>query len=129
MGDVHNSVSGTVGGDVHQAGRDIRSVKVSGSPDAVDALVAANELRAALASLDIPPSAMRTAEQELDHVELALSSPEPDASEVARRLERFTAVLKSAGGLAAAGAAIAGPVGLIAGWLGPAGATLLRLIR
>jgi hypothetical protein len=41
MGDVHNSISGTVYGDGTQAGRDIHSIKVSsGQVDALDALPA-----------------------------------------------------------------------------------------
>jgi hypothetical protein len=127
MGDVHNSIRGTVHGDVQQAGRDIHSIKVA--TDALDALVAAGHLRAALASLELAPAAWRTADEELAHVERELSSPDPDRADVARRLERFTAVVKAAGGLAAAGAAIAGPIGAIAGWLGPVGAGLLRLVR
>jgi hypothetical protein len=129
VGDVHNSISGTVHGDAQQAGGDIHSTKVGGGTDTLDALVAAGHLRAALASLDLGPAARRTAEQELGYVERELSSPEPDRTEVARRLERFTAVIKAAGGLLAAGATIAGPVGVIAGWLGPLGAALLHLMR
>ena len=46
----------------------------------------------------------------------------PTGFALARRLE-------AAGALATAGAALAGPVGVIAGWLGPVGAAALRLVR
>lgn len=127
MGDVRNTISGTVHGDVQQAGRDVHSIKVA--TDALDALVAAGQLRAALSSLDLAPAARQSADEELAHVERELSAPDPDRGEVARRLERFTAVVKAAGGLVATGTALAGPIGAIAGWLGPVGAGLLRLVR
>jgi hypothetical protein len=128
MGDTRFSISGTVHGDVQQSAGDIHSIKVSGA-EAFDALSAAGQLRAAIASLDLVPDTRRSAEAELGHIERELSSLRPDRTEVARRLERFTAAVKAAGALATAGAALAGPVGVIAGWLGPVGATALRLMR
>lgn len=114
MGDVHNSVTGTVHGDVTQAGRD--AVRGHHAPDA---LAAVDELRAALASLGHTWAARRTAEHELDIIEHELRQPDPDKAEVTRRLTRFKDLVRDAGNLVASSAGVARAIAIIAGWLGP----------
>jgi hypothetical protein len=107
MGDVNNSVTGTVHGNIEQAGRDI----IHGH----DALATVAKLHAALASLEPGGAARRTAEHELDAIERELRRPEPDKAEVSRRLTRFLDVIRDAGGLVASGVSVAGALGIFAG--------------
>ena len=114
MPEVRNSVSGTVYGDVEQAGRDmVREHRGR------DALAAVRQLRAALASQGQIGAAQRTAEDELKIIEHELLQRDPDKAEVKRRLTRFTDVVRDAGGIVASGAAVAGAIGSITRWLGP----------
>jgi hypothetical protein len=115
MGDVHNSNTGTVRGDLDQIGRD----KLTIAHHAPDPLAAVDELRAALASLGQTGIAWRTAGHELDAIERELLKRAPDKGEVRRRLTRFTGAVRHAGGFVASSTAIAEAVGIIAGWLGP----------
>ena len=126
MGEVQNTISGTVHGSVQQAGRDIQAATVLGSRDALAALW---DLRAALSAAELTPAERDLAGRELRVLELELDSAVADRRQVLHSLERVTDLLKATGALAAAGAALAGPIGAIAGWLGPVGAGLLRTLR
>jgi hypothetical protein len=122
----NNRFEGDNYGQINQAGGDVNVTNVGSS---LDALLATDALRAELGRLDLSPETRRAAEGELDEVERELRRPEPDGEKVARRLESLTGVLSSAGALAAAGAALLGPIGAIAGFLGPVGKAVLELTR
>jgi hypothetical protein len=120
-----NRFEGDNYGQINQAGRDVNVTNVG----SLDALLATDALRAELGRLALSPEARRAAEDDLDEVERELRRPEPDRERVAGRLESLTEVLSSAGALAAAGAALLGPIGAIAGFLGPLGKAVLELTR
>jgi hypothetical protein len=122
----NNRFEGDNYGQINQAGRDVNVTNVGSS---LDALVATDALRAELARLGLAPDARRAAEDDLDEVERELRRPEPDRERIAGRLESLTEVLSSAGALAAAGTALLGPIGAIAGFLGPLGKAVLELTR
>ena len=120
MPEFHNEFNAPNYGTINQAGRDINITQVQ-------ALEATADLRAALARAELVPEDNRAAERELDDVEEELRKPDPDKQRVAARLESFTAILKSAGALAVAGAALVGPIGVLAGFLGPLGHAVVKL--
>ena len=124
MATFNNRFEGDNYGQINQAGRDVNVTNVGSS---LDALLATDALRAELGRLGLSPEARRAAEDDLDEVERELRRPEPDREKVAGRLESLTAVLSSAGALAAAGTALLGPIGAIAGFLGPLGKAVLEL--
>lgn len=125
--EFHNRFEGPNYGTINQAGRDVIAPSVASS--SLEALVAATRLRAALDGLDLSPEADRAAREDLDRVERELRTPDPDRGEIARRLQRATETLKTAGALAAAGAALVGPIGVLAGFLGPLGEAVVKLVR
>jgi hypothetical protein len=55
-------------------------------------------------------------------------SPGPDTAAAGRHLQSFTAGLKEAGALAAAGAAVVESIARVAHWLGPVAAGVLALL-
>ena len=124
MATFNNRFEGDNYGQINQAGRDVNVTNVGSS---LDALLATDALRAELGRLGLSPAARRAAEDDLDEVERELRRPEPDREKVAGRLESLTGVLSSAGALAAAGTALLGPIGAIAGFLGPLGKAVLEL--
>ena len=111
-GDVHNVVSGTVHGDVAQAGRDIhRSLDDPDAPAAV-ADCASRSLRSNTPRPPgEPPSTNSTSSS------TSFARPNADKVEVKRRLTRFTDVIRGAGGLMASGASVAGAIDVIVRWL------------
>jgi hypothetical protein len=117
----HNDIR-TNYGEINQAGRDINITSA-------EALTATAELRAALARVALTPEQGRIAAGGLDEVEQELRKAHPDKDWIATRLESFTAMLKSAGAFAAAGAALVGPIGVLAGFIGPLGDAALSLAR
>lgn len=122
MAEFHNEFNAPNYGQINQAGGDIN---ITGG----QALAATADLRAALARAGLPPDVTQVANRELDDVEQELRKPTPDKERMAARLESFTAILKSAGAFAAAGTALLGPIGVLAGFLGPLGQAALRLVR
>jgi hypothetical protein len=112
MGNVNNSVKGTVHGNITQVGGNIRE---GHPPEVLDALA---ELHAALASLGHAGPARRTAENQLDIIERELHKPQPDRAEMSQRLARFSEVITNAGGLLASGVSVAGAVGILTRWVG-----------
>jgi hypothetical protein len=54
--------------------------------------------------------------------------PEPDTTAAGRHLQSFTAGLKDAGALAAAGVTVVESIARIAHWLGPVAAGVLALL-
>ena len=127
MAHFDNRIEGSNYGTINQAGRDVNVTNVAAS--SLDALHAAGELRSALASLGLAPEDRRAAQQELDEVERELRRPDPDREQLAGRLRGLTQILKSAGALATAGAALFGPIGVIAGFLGPVGSAIVQAAR
>jgi hypothetical protein len=121
----HNTFQGDNYGDINQAGRDINVTTYS----SLDALKATGDLRTALRDVGLGPEDRRIAQQELDDVERELREPSPDRETVARKLNGLTETLKAAGAFAAAGAALFGPIGVIAGFLGPLGEAIVELAR
>jgi len=118
---ITNNFNAPTHGNFYQAERDIIVVS------STDALVAARRLRAALADDREPAS--RAAVRDLDEIESALASPRPDRERIARRLESLTRTLKAGGALASAGAALVGPIGVVAGFLGPLGEAVTKLLQ
>lgn len=124
MGDVNNTVSGTVHGNALLAGGDIHTTEVP-----ADVLAAVARLRAAVSAVELTSQEREVAERELSDVEREMRSTAPDKDAVAARLQRLTRLLKATAGMAAAGAGLLGPISVIGGWLGPLGAGLLRAVR
>lgn len=76
------------------------------------------QLRAVLERAGVPPDVAPQASAHLDEVEAEMARPTPSKPAVAAQLKQLFKVLVSAGTLARAGGALAGPVGAVAGWLG-----------
>jgi hypothetical protein len=112
------------GRDQYVAGRD--QVVVHGEAGQVLAELAG--LREALAGLRLTEAERASARRDLEAVEEAVRRPEPDAATAGRHLQSFTAGLKDAGALAAAGAGLVQSIATIAHWLGPLGAGVLALL-
>ncbi len=110
-------------GAIYQAGRDQVIHDTSGSLS-IGVLNAMSDLRAALATAEIPSSQRRAAEVALDEAETELKHPAPDKQRIAHRLEAVARALSRAGALAGA----VDSLRKLAGWLGPAGLTLLKLL-
>jgi hypothetical protein len=70
----------------------------------------------------------REAAEHLDGAEAEMARPVPAKPAVAERLRELTRILASAGSLAAAGGALLGPIGAVAGWLGGLGKPILDMI-
>jgi hypothetical protein len=130
FGDVHGPVQ-TGSGRQHVAGRDQYvagrdQVVVHGEAGQVLAELAG--LREALAGLRLTEAERADAERDLQAMEEAVRRPEPDAGAAGRHLQSFTAGLKEAGALAAAGVTVVESIARIAHWLGPVAAGVLALL-
>src|SRR3954452_12874024 len=68
------------------------------------------------------------ARAELDEIQAGLGQSEPQARRVATALKRLTELLKEAGALVSAGAALLEPLRRLAIWLGALGAPVLALL-
>jgi hypothetical protein len=123
--EFHNEFHDANYGAINQAGRDLNITNVS----SLEALKAAGEVRAGLDSAELPADLRHTAHDQLDAIEGELRSPQPDKERVASRMESLTQMLKEAGALAAAGTALVGPLGVLAGFLGPLGHVVANLVR
>jgi hypothetical protein len=86
-------------------------------------------IRAALGAVSLPGAVHSQATEALGQAEAELRTPAPDGERVAGSLERFTQIVKAAGGLAAAGLALVNPLQGIAVLLGPVGARILQALR
>ncbi|WP_028049069.1 hypothetical protein [Cellulomonas sp. URHD0024] len=93
-----------------------------------DARLAASSLRHVVGTLSLDPAQAAAARADVEQVSTALEEPQPDRSRIAGVLERLTRLLKGAGSLAAAGAALIGPISTVAAWLGHLGAPVLGLL-
>ena len=120
-----DGVQYTAGRDQYVAGRDQVVVHGEASREVLAELAG---LREALAGLRLTAAERAAAERDLEAVEQAVRRPEPDTAAASRHLQSFTAALKDAGALAAAGVAVAEPIAKIAHWLGPLAAGVLALL-
>jgi hypothetical protein len=125
MTTFNNTFHGPNYGTINQAGRDMHIDTVG----ALDALAAATKLRREIERLELTADDRTAANAEIAAVERELRRPEPDPGAVAAGLERATRILRSAGAFASAGVAIAGPIGVIAGILGPLGQVIADAVR
>lgn len=114
-------------GAIYNAGRD-QTIHGGGGTLATEAVNAIADLRAALESLPLTVADRREADEALSDASAEAVSAEPNKGKVAARVERALDIVERAGDLAGAGAKLAAPVATLAGWLGPAGAALLKLI-
>jgi hypothetical protein len=119
-----DGVQYTAGRDQYVAGRD--QFVVQG--EAAQVLADLAELREALAGLRLTEAERAGAERDLESMEEAVRRPEPDAAATSRHLQSFTAGLKDAGALAAAGVSVVESIARIAHWLGPVAAGVLALL-
>jgi hypothetical protein len=119
-----DGVQYTAGRDQYVAGRD--QFVVHGEAGQVLAELAG--LREALAGLRLTEAERAGAERDLEAMEEAVRRPEPDTAAAGRHLQSFTAGLKDAGALAAAGVTVAESIARIAHWLGPVAAGVLALL-
>jgi hypothetical protein len=130
FGDVHGPVQTgdgrqyVAGRDQYVAGRD--QVVAHGETGQVLAELAG--LREALGGLRLTEAERAGAERDLKAVEEAVRRPEPDTAAAGRHLRSFTAGLKEAGALAAAGATVVESIARVAHWLGPVAAGALALL-
>jgi hypothetical protein len=119
-----DGVQYTAGRDQYVAGRD--QFVVQG--EAAQVLADLAGLREALAGLRLTEAERAGAERDLESVEEAVRRPEPDTAATSRHLQSFTAGLKDAGALAAAGVTVVESIARIAHWLGPVAAGVLALL-
>lgn len=130
FGDVHGPVQTgdgrqyVAGRDQYVAGQD--QVVAHGETGQVLAELAG--LREALGGLRLTEAERAGAERDLKAVEEAVRRPEPDTAAAGRHLQSFTAGLKEAGALAAAGATVVESIARVAHWLGPVAAGALALL-
>jgi hypothetical protein len=91
-----------------------------------EAQQAARDLREAVDHTDLPDDA--TARRKAQDIDAEMRSGAPDKSKVARYLDGIARAIATAGGWARAGAAILGPVRILATWLGHLGIPILGLL-
>jgi hypothetical protein len=85
-------------------------------------------LRRALSAIHLDPDVEQSAGEYLAAADAEVRRPHPDARRVARPIERLTRLLKGAGVILAAGAALINPLQSIASLLGAAGQVILHLL-
>ncbi|HET7820432.1 MAG TPA: hypothetical protein VFL10_02820 [Ornithinibacter sp.] len=126
IGRQTGGVVNNVAGDQHVEGGQ-HGVQVSTH----DAMTAAATLRELLAEADLSSlsdSDRATVVEDAAAIDEEMTAAQPSPETVLTRLERLTKVLGAAGALAGAGAAMLGPIGALAGWLGPFGASVMRML-
>ncbi|MBM6623215.1 hypothetical protein JTF08_16525 [Micrococcaceae bacterium RIT802] len=89
---------------------------------------ALRELRAAVLQAGLDDGRAAAVAAPLEDIDAELAKPEPDRSKVGRALDELTALLLSAGALASAGQALAGPIRAIASWVGSWGPSVAQLM-
>jgi hypothetical protein len=87
------------------------------------------ELRRQVELAGLPEPVRSSAVDELDGMEGDLAKPEPDVHSLARRLQRITELVLSAGALASAGTALGTPLLALSGLLGVLGEPIRRLLK
>jgi hypothetical protein len=118
-----DNISNVAGDQTIYGGMNVRSdVAVANALQDVEALLTM------LARLDLTPAERDQTRKALTEVKQELGKPKPDTTTIAKRLEEATRTLRQAGMLAGAGAALVAPLARLANWLGPLGASLVRLL-
>ena len=126
IGSQTGGVINNVAGDQYVSGRQ-SGVAVSLS----DAQTAAQALQTALATADLSELGADQRTQlttDADAIVAEVHASDPPQESIRDRLARITSILRDAGALAGAAAAIVGPVTALAQWLGPLGASVLALL-
>lgn len=126
IGSQTGGVINNVAGDQYVSGRQ-SGVAVSLS----DAQTAAQALQTALATADLSELSADQRTQlttDADAIVAEVHASDPPQESIRDRLARITSILRDAGALAGAAAAIVGPVTALAQWLGPLGASVLALL-
>ena len=126
IGSQTGGVINNVAGDQYVSGRQ-SGAAVSLS----DAQTAAQALQTALATADLSELSADQRTQlttDADAIVAEVHASDPPQESIRDRLARITSILRDAGALAGAAAAIVGPVTALAQWLGPLGASVLALL-
>ena len=87
-----------------------------------------SQLAKEVGRIELPADRREAVEEELAGAESELDAGAPDASGIAGRLEKATAVLRDAGALVGGGSAVVESLQRLGTLLGPAGHTLLGLL-
>jgi len=116
IGSQSGGVINNVGGDQHVTGGQ-HGVVIT----AEQARQALSDLRAAVSGSPLDEGASGAARAELAEMDAAMqAAASPDRSRFASALGRLTRLLTAAGALASAGTALAGPLHILAAWVGTA---------
>jgi hypothetical protein len=86
------------------------------------------DLREALAGADLDVGMAAQVRAQVAEIDAMVRAPKPDKSRAAAPLKRLVDLLTNAGSLATAGAALVGPLQILASWLGVHGAVILSLL-
>jgi hypothetical protein len=113
IGSQSGGVINNVGGDQHIAGGQQGTVITT-----EQARQALHDLRGALSSAPLDRGTADAARAEVTEMDAAMREASPDRSRFAAALNRLTRVLTAAGSLASAGTALAGPLHILATWVG-----------
>lgn len=126
IGSQSGGIINNVGGDQNVEGGQ-QGVQITHA----DARAALDALRAGIGATDLgraTPLEVEEIGHGLDVVDHELAEASPDPATIVDRLERVTRILTRTGALAASGAALVGPLTTLGQWLGPLGASLLRML-
>ena len=93
-----------------------------------DARRAVRELRDALSGAGLSDATAAEACAQVAEIDTAVHTPQPNKHRAASPLKRLVELLADAGSLATAGAALAGPLQTLTGWLGAHGTAILSLL-
>ena len=123
IGDQHAGVINNVDRDQMISGGQYGTVVTS-----EDARHAVRDLRDALAGTALDHGTAAEARARVAEIDAQVHAPEPDKERAAGPLKRLVKLLADAGSLATAGAALIGPLQILAGWLGAHGAAIIGLL-
>jgi hypothetical protein len=87
-----------------------------------------HRIRQVLDVLPLPDATAAVAHRDLGEAEILLLADEPDRRRLGGTLERLALVLAASGALDHAGQALAGPLGMLADWVGEPGRTVRQLL-
>ena len=89
---------------------------------------ALEQLRAAVGNAGLDDKTSTAATAQLDEIDSTLTEQEPDRPKAGKALDKLAALLVSAGAVATAGQALAGPIQTIASWVGSWGPAVAQLL-
>jgi hypothetical protein len=93
-----------------------------------DARRAVRHLRDALAGADLDGATAAQVRAQVAEIDAVVHAPKPDKGRAAGPLKRLVELLADAGSLATSGAALIGPLQILASWLGAHGAAIFSLL-